>query len=58
MIITATILVFEQIGQKEYKTIPYTKHFTPKDNFADVLHWIKSVDKSKSIKDVYFNDNN
>ena len=54
--VQAVILVFEQIGMEEYKTIPYTKKFSDQDRIGDVTKWVKSIDKNKSIKDVYFND--
>lgn len=54
--IEAVILKFEQIGQEEYKTIPYTKRFMASDRMGDVLKWVKSIDSNKSITDVYFND--
>ena len=54
--IEAVILKFEQIGQEEYKTIPYTKRFMASDKMSDILKWVKSIDPNKSIADVYFND--
>jgi hypothetical protein len=54
--ITAVILKFERLDQEEYKTIPYTKKFSDQDRIGDILKWVKTIDKSKGIKDVYFND--
>ena len=54
--IEAVILKFEQTGQEEFKTIPYTKRFMASDKLGDILKWVKSIDPNKSIADVYFND--
>ena len=54
--IEAVILKFEQIGQEEFRTIPYTKRFMASDSMGDILKWVKSIDPNKSIADVYFND--
>ena len=54
--IEAVILVFTRIGEEEYKTIPHTKRFMAQDRLGDVLEWVKSIDETKSITDVYFND--
>ena len=54
--IEAVILKFEQIGQEEYKTVPYTKRFMASDKIGDIMKWVKSIDPKKGIKDVYFND--
>lgn len=51
--ITAVLLNFEQIGQEEYKTIPYVKQFSTRDRIGDIEEWIKSIDSKKSIKDIY-----
>lgn len=53
---TAVILKFERLNQEEYKTVPYTKKFSDQDRIDDILKWVKAIDKSKGIKDVYFND--
>jgi hypothetical protein len=54
--IEAVILKFEQIGQEEYKTVPYIKRFMASDKLGDILKWVKSIDPNKNITDVYFND--
>lgn len=53
---TITILKFEQIGQEEYKTIPYTKKFRSDTTLYQILEWIKTIDPNKTIADAYFND--
>lgn len=50
------ILNFEQIGQEEFKTIPYIKIFDKTTTIEEILKWIKSIDKNKTIADVYFTD--
>lgn len=54
--IEVVVFKFEQIGQEEFKTIPYTKKFMASDRLGDILTWIKSIDPNKSIADAYFND--
>jgi hypothetical protein len=53
---TAVILKFQQVGQEEYRTIPYTKKFRSDTTLYQILQWVKSIDDKKTIKDVYFND--
>lgn len=55
---TVVILKFEQIGQEEYKTIPYSKKFRSDTTLHQILEWIKSIDPNKTLADVYFNDRN
>ena len=55
---TVVILKFEQIGQEEYKTIPYTKKFKSDATLHQILEWIKRIDSSKTIADAYINDRN
>lgn len=54
IMIQGVILKFEQIGQEEYKTVPYVKKFSDADRIGDILKWVKSVDDKKGIHDVYF----
>ena len=54
--IQATILIFERLGQEEYRTVAYSKSFTKHSKIGDVLDWVKSIDPTKDIKDVYFNN--
>lgn len=54
--VTVTILKFEQIGQEEYKTIPYHKKFRSDTSLHEILEWIKSIEPNKGIADAYFND--
>lgn len=56
--VSVVILKFEQIGQEEYKTIPYTKRFMASDRIGDILKWVKSIDPNKTLADAYFNDRN
>jgi len=55
---TVVILRFEQIGQEEYKTIPYHKNFDKKATLSEILEWVKSIDQAKTLADAYFNDRN
>ena len=55
---TVVILKFEQTGQEEYKTIPYTKKFRSDTTLHQILEWIKSIDPTKTIADAYINDRN
>ena len=55
---TVVILKFEQIGQEEFKTIPYTKKFRSDTTLYEILKWIKSIDDAKTLSDAYFNDRN
>ena len=55
---TVTVFKFEQIGQEEYKTIPYAKNFKSDTTLYQILEWIKTIDPNKTLKDAYFNDNN
>lgn len=55
---TVVILKFEQIGQEEYKTIPYCKNFESNSTINEILIWIKSIDPNKTLADAYFSDKN
>lgn len=56
MKVTAVILKFEQRGQEEYRTVPYIKQFEGNTNLYEIVEWVKSIDSTKSLIDVYFND--